>query len=83
MWKLKGSIKKEAEFSEVDKKNWCPFHGSWSLTLKFPRGVTQFCRISGGENFPGRFSEKYILNLAVRIFSAIASAVNFVRIFDH
>ena len=33
------------------------FHGSWFLTLEFPRSVkvTQFCRISWGESF---FSSK-------------------------
>ena len=30
----------------VQEKPMCNFHGSWFLTLEFPRGVKQFCKIS-------------------------------------
>ena len=60
-------------------------HRFWFLTLGFPRDVTQFSRISRGENlfsleflknksknFRGAFSEKYNSTLPVWIFSGIA-----------
>ena len=30
------------------RKSYVNFNGSWFLTLKFPKGVTQFCRSSSG-----------------------------------
>ena len=49
---LKKGRKKEVEFPGVFKKKSCEiFRGSWFLTLKFPRGVIQFCRISSSESF--------------------------------
>ena len=50
MWKFQRSIKKEVGFPGVFKKNSGNFHGSWFLTLKFPRSVTQFCRIFRDES---------------------------------
>ena len=55
-----GVLKEHAEIPGVNLKNgisradqekimW-KFHRYWFLTLKFPRGVTQFCRISRGES---------------------------------
>ena len=46
MRKFQGSVKIEMEFQSVFTKNSWNFHGSWFLTLEFPRGVTQYCRIS-------------------------------------
>ena len=46
MWKFQGLVKIEMKFQSVFTKNLWNFHGSWFLTLEFPRGVTQFCRIS-------------------------------------
>ena len=57
-WKFQGSIKKEVEIPGVLKKNYIMqnFHGSWFVTLEFPRGVTQICRISRGKSvFPPEF----------------------------
>ena len=33
----------------VQEKLMWNFHGSWFLTLEFPRGVTQTCKISSGK----------------------------------
>ena len=50
IWKFQGSIKKEVEFPGVYKKKSCNFYGSLILTLEFPRGVAQFCKISRSES---------------------------------
>ena len=45
------SIKKRSGISGgVHKKIMWNFQGSWVLTLEFPKGVTQFYRISRGES---------------------------------
>ena len=49
MWKFQASIKKKVKFPGVCKNKPCNFNKSWFFTLKFPRRVTQFCRISRGE----------------------------------
>ena len=46
MWDFQGLIKNEVEFLGVTKKKSWNFQGSSILGLKFPRGVTQLCRIS-------------------------------------
>ena len=66
MWKFQGSVKIEMGFQSVFTKNLRNFHGSWFLTLEFPRGLTQFCRISRDKVTNLKilgffFSEKYIL----------------------
>ena len=33
----------------LEKLMW-NFHGSWFLTLQFPKGVTQFCKIASGDS---------------------------------
>ena len=48
VWKFQELIKKGVEFPGVFM---CNFHEFWFLILKFPRGVTQFCRIFMGKSF--------------------------------
>ena len=57
---LPGSSKKEYDcgYSKgVQEKPMWNFHGSWFLTLEFPRDVTQFCRIFRGESL---FSPEFL-----------------------
>ena len=61
-WNFWGSLRKNVEIPGVDQKRsgnsrgiqeklmW-NFHGSWFLTLEFPRAATQICRISRGKSF--------------------------------
>ena len=60
MWSFRGSVKKEVyRISKgVQEKFMWNFHGSWFLTLDFPRGVTQFCLISRGESL---FSPEFLI----------------------
>ena len=50
---IRVQLKKKVEFPWVlvKEKHLQNFHGSWFLTLEFPKGVTQFFRISRGESF--------------------------------
>ena len=50
-WKSQGPIKKKWNlWGFYKEKLMWNFLGSWFLTLEFPRGGTQFCRISRGES---------------------------------
>ena len=48
--KLRGQLKKKWNSRSVQEKLIRNFHGSW-LTLEFPRGVTQICRIFSDKSF--------------------------------
>ena len=71
LWKFQGSMEKEVEFpgpGVVQRKN-CgiySYHGScWFLTLKFPRGVTQFCRIFRRKSLVFLFSKGEVTDLKI------------------
>ena len=48
--KFLGSIKKEVEFPGMFKKRSYGISMGLGLTLEFPMGVSQFCRIFKGES---------------------------------
>ena len=45
------NFKKSRISRGVQAKTHVEFHGSCFLTLEFPKGVTEFCRISRSESF--------------------------------
>ena len=51
VWKFQGSNR------GVQEKLVWVFHGSWFLTLEFPRDVTQFCRFFRRESY---FSPEFL-----------------------